>query len=258
MNISKQITMVSTSKLTAKAGFQRPIDPKRVQKIAKEFDDTRMKPVQVADIDGVYYIWDGQHTAAAAKAANGGNDLRVPCIIDKMTYEEAAQHVADQNKNKVNPNSIEVFKAEVEANNPDAMNIHRVLMQHGIKLQKGYSETSTAAIGAIRRVYNYSCPDLDETLTLIREIWECDKDRFNGDIIEGIHRLYHLYKNDYKRKDLIARLSRKPAIYYIRNAKYSIDASSSKVNRVVKLFVKDYNEGRTAKYRLDIDKIDKK
>lgn len=251
MKLNKQIQMLNTSKLTGKAKFQRPVDPKRVAKIAKEFDEKKMKPIQVANIKGMgLIIWDGQHTAAAARVANDNKDLLVPCIVDDLTYEEAAELVALQSKNKKNLNSIEQFNASVESDDPDDRNILRVLKQHEIKLSKTCSEHSTNAVGALRQVYAISCPDLDATLTLIEKAWPGDDNRYRSEIINAVGKLRHTYEGKFKDSDMVERVSRKPLKTYISNAKYG-EVGKTIIVKIIEQFIEEYNKNRREKYRLD-------
>lgn len=255
MELNKKIEMICTSSLTGKAGFQRPIEPRRVAKIAREFDKHKMMPIQVADIkDMGLIIWDGQHTAAAARVVNHNEDLLVPCIVNELTYEEAAKLVAEQEKNKKKYGGIDQFKSSVEANNPDDVNIMRVLNKHGISIDRTYKENSTAAISALRQVYAISCYDLDEALKLIKEAWPFDEDRFRPDVILAIGRLTHNYRGKYKRDDLIKRLGKKPVKVYIRDATYSGKGKSTAF-RLAEQFIADYNYNRTPKYKLDISDL---
>lgn len=243
--------MLSTSKLTGKAKFQRPVDPKRVAKIAREFDEKKMKPIQVANIKGMgLIIWDGQHTTAAARVANDNKDLLVPCIVDDLTYEEAAELVAKQNKNRKNLDSIEQFNASVESDDPDDKNILRVLKQNNIKLTKKCSNDSTNAIGALRQIYAISCPDLDCTLKLIKSAWPVDDNRYKSEIITAIGKLRHVYEGQFKDSDMADRIGRKPLKTYLANAKYG-EVGKTIVVKLIEQFIEDYNHGRREKSRLD-------
>lgn len=249
MVISKNITQVCTSRLTGKEDFQRPINTKRVERIAKEWDQTKMKPIQVANIGGKLVIWDGQHTAAAARMRNDNKDLTLPCIVDKMTREEAAEHVANQNVNKCNLNSIEQFKASVESAHSGDNNIHRMLMQHKICLKQSYTKNSTAAVGALRSVYKDGVVNLSRTLEIIDAAWEEDGDKYRSDIILAVGKLVKVYGGEFKDKDMIDRLKNKAAITYIRDSK--TNRAMTGCNRMVVIFIDDYNKGRKDARRLN-------
>lgn len=254
MKLNKQIQLISTSKLTGKADFQRPVDPRRVARIAKDFDPKKMKPIQVANIEGMgLIIWDGQHTAAAARVANGNEDLQVPCIVDNLTYEEAAELVANQNKNKRNLNSIEQFTASVESADPDDTNIMRVLKQHKIKLDTVCSENSTSAVTALRQIYAFSCPDLDNTLHLIEMAWPCDPNRYRGDVIMAVGKMRHIYEGKFKDKDMWEKLGFKPLKTYIGNAKYG-EVGKTIQTKLIEQFIVDYNKNRR-KNRLNLQEL---
>ena len=255
MKITNRFVMLCTSQLTARADFQRPISERKVRRIAKVFDETRMRPIQVADVDGTLYIWDGQHTAAAARVANGDKDLLVPCIVNKMTYEEAAQHAADQYKNNTRLTPLEIFNAEVEAADPSALNIMRILNKHGITLKTVYRENSTSAINVIKRVCAYSFYDLDETLRLICETWDGDEGRLKGDVINAVHKFCITYRGVYKEKDFIKKVGSKSIDYYIRESKNSLNKVDGAAVTMVRLFVQEYNVRKREETRLDVHAI---
>ena len=58
--------------------YQRELNPNRVRKIAAEFDEHIANDPKVSFRDGHYYVFDGQHTIAARKLRNGGQDLPIP------------------------------------------------------------------------------------------------------------------------------------------------------------------------------------
>ena len=61
--------------------YQRELNPNRVRKIAAEFDEHIANDPKVSFRDGHYYVFDGQHTIAARKLRNGGQDLPIRCKV---------------------------------------------------------------------------------------------------------------------------------------------------------------------------------
>ena len=64
-----------------RSAYQRELDPIRVRKIAAEFDERIANDPKVSFRDGHYYVFDGQHTIAARKLRNGGEDLPIRCKV---------------------------------------------------------------------------------------------------------------------------------------------------------------------------------
>lgn len=214
-----------------------------------------MRPIQVADIPNMgLIIWDGQHTAAAARMANNNQDLMVPCIVNRMSYEEAAELVAKQEENKAKLHIVEQFRSSVESGDVDDENIAKLLKQHGITLSKRYSENSTAAVNALRQVYADSYHNLDVTLSIIEKAWPGDEDRWRTEIIRGIGVIVQEFSGQFKVNDMVERICKKPVNYYISNARYG-GPNRSQVAKIAELFIVEYNRKRTSKYRLDTDKL---
>ena len=79
---------LSTSQLTSGLPYQRPVDPKKVDKIVREWNPRKITPIVVSFRDGTFNIVDGQHHTEAARQMAGGRDVDVPCIIHTgLTYQ---------------------------------------------------------------------------------------------------------------------------------------------------------------------------
>lgn len=61
--------------------YQRKLNNSRVAGIVASIDARIANEPNVSFRDGKYYIFDGQHTVAARKRMNGGNDLLILCKV---------------------------------------------------------------------------------------------------------------------------------------------------------------------------------
>lgn len=243
MNVNRNFKMVSSAKLHLEgADWQRPINHARVKRIAKNWDTSMMRTIMVADINGVLYPWDGQHTVAAAVLANGGKDLELPCIVDKMTHEEAAKHVADQYKNVKRLSAIEMFNARVSQNDADALNIKRVLAQHNVRLSPKGGLNSTAGITAIEKIYKKdSCLGLDYVIGMAKKAWPDDAGRYRAEVLLAIEEFDAKFKGKYTISEFKRKVGSKPVSTYTYAAK---DNSGNMVKNLVVLFTNAYNNKR--------------
>ena len=57
--------------------YQRGLNPERVRRITKEFDERIANEPKVSLRNGHYYIFDGQHIVAARVERNSGESLPV-------------------------------------------------------------------------------------------------------------------------------------------------------------------------------------
>ena len=77
----KELTIPSNQLLVPRESYQRKFTNTRAQKIAKEFDERIANAAKVSCRDGKYYVFDGQHTIAARKILNDGEDLPIRCKV---------------------------------------------------------------------------------------------------------------------------------------------------------------------------------
>ena len=69
--------------------YQRGIQRKRVELIARDFNEYTANEPKVSFRNGRYYVTDGQHTIEARILRNGGKDLPILC---KVYSEHPACH----------------------------------------------------------------------------------------------------------------------------------------------------------------------
>ena len=79
---------IHTDRLTSGLPYQRPVNPKEVDRLIREWDERLIDPVVVSFRDGKFYVVDGQHRIAAMRRMNGGRGVMVTCkVYDGLTYE---------------------------------------------------------------------------------------------------------------------------------------------------------------------------
>lgn len=248
---NQNIMKLNTSQLGAKADFQRIVDKKRVAQIAKNWDYAKMRVPCVADIDGTYYVWDGQHTIAALKLLAGG-DCDVLCQVSKMTYEEAALHVKEQYDNIKRLTVLDVFKAGLEAGDTDDVNIQRVLFRNGIKVSSSCSVNTTSSITTLKKINKQSTDMLNTTLELIKNTWTEDENRYKGEFIDAVYRIVSTYGRDLDKKMFIRKLSVKSVGYYIQ---YGRELRVSPTSKAIAYSLLDKYNTHLSTRRLDKSKL---
>ena len=87
----REMTINSSQLIIPRETYQRELNPERVRKIVKEFDERVANEPKVSCRNGKYYVFDGQHTIAARKILNRGHDLPITCkVYYGMTESEEA------------------------------------------------------------------------------------------------------------------------------------------------------------------------
>ena len=94
-----QMVVIHSSKLIyPRELYQRGIQRKRVELIAKDFNEYTANEPKVSFRNGRYYVTDGQHTIEARILRNGGKDLPILCkIYTGLTMQQEALFFAEQN-----------------------------------------------------------------------------------------------------------------------------------------------------------------
>ena len=77
-----QMVVIHSSKLIyPRELYQRGIQRKRVELIARDFNEYTANEPKISFRNGRYYVTDGQHTIEARILRNGGKDLPILCKV---------------------------------------------------------------------------------------------------------------------------------------------------------------------------------
>ena len=91
--------MLRPSQIRADPLYQRDLDTKRVDKIVKEFKGDTFNEPKVSYRDGIYWVFDGQHTIEIVALKSGSRETPVWCMIyDDLVYTQEADIFANQQK----------------------------------------------------------------------------------------------------------------------------------------------------------------
>ena len=94
-----QMVVIHSSKLIyPRELYQRGIQRKRVELIARDFNEYTANEPKISFRNGRYYVTDGQHTIEARILRNGGKDLPILCkVYTGLTMQQEALFFAEQN-----------------------------------------------------------------------------------------------------------------------------------------------------------------
>jgi hypothetical protein len=170
--------------------YQRPVDQRRISRMAKQFDERLVGTLEVSQRNGTgsYAVFDGQHRLEAAKLAQVG---AVPCLVHKglSPTEEADLFVTLQRQRK-NITPLERFHARVFTGDETALMIEEIAEACGFEIatySRALTHDTLRAIVAVERIYKRG--NLAETLTLLRELWAGDDKSTDGALLEGLSAL---------------------------------------------------------------------
>ena len=99
INPPYQLSVVHSSKLIyPREIYQRGVERKRVELIARDFNEYIVNEPKVSFRNGRYYVMDGQHTIEGCILLNGGADRPILCkVYTGLTMEQEALLFAEQN-----------------------------------------------------------------------------------------------------------------------------------------------------------------
>ena len=181
-----QMRVIHSSKLIyPREIYQRGVQRKRVELIARDFNEYVANEPKISFRNGKYYVVDGQHTIEARILRNGGRALPILCkVYTGMTMQQEALLFAEQNG-------------------------HAAPLSAGIKLRAkvvGGDAPSKAFVAATNRVglsLNYDSMQLsDYRISCVGG----RPDSFRAAILRGVMYFVQLYHGQYSEERLVRAL----------------------------------------------------
>lgn len=224
--------------------YQRELDTKRVDKIAKEFDGDCFNEPKVSYRDGVFWVFDGQHSIAGWRKLHNGEDKLVFCKVYKgMTWLDECEAFVKQNGISADPTTNQKLRAQYNARNPEVVDMRQRAELCGFTVDFSKSKTPTriVCVSSLFRAYLILGPDAYlDMLAVIRDAWFGDMDAVSKQIITGLTAFFKSYYGNFKREDLVASLRRITPAEIIRNGR----SYNHRSNTYAKEILKAYNTKR--------------
>lgn len=239
-----EFKMLRPSQIRADPLYQRELDMKRVDKIVREFNGDCFNEPKVSYRDGVYWVYDGQHSVAAWRKLHKGEDALLNCKVFKgMTWLEECEAFVRQNGIKKDPTTNQKLRAQCSASNPDVVDMKMKAELCGFVVDFSTNKTPTRIVatstlyGAYKALGDEAYLDM---LTAIREAWYGDIDAVSKAILGGMTTFYRTYYGRFKRADLVNSLKRVTPAEIIRNGK----SYAHRTNTYGREILKTYNAKR--------------
>ena len=207
-----QMVVIHSSKLIyPRELYQRGIQRKRVELIARDFNEYTANEPKISFRNGRYYVTDGQHTIEARILRNGGKDLPILCkVFHGLSKKDEALLFAVQTGISTDLTAGERLRADIVAEDEDACAFVAATEATGatFALDGIRAEWKIYCIRSAYYIYkNYGSDIYQEALKIIVEAWWGDSDSFLSGILHGVTRFVAMYRDEYSRERLIARLS---------------------------------------------------
>lgn len=253
IGVSVQNQLLNTKNLTSGAGYQRPVDSKRVERIISQFNEHKVNPIKVSFRDGRYWVYDGQHTLTVLKAMNKGEDCMVWCEVHfGLTYEDEAKLFAEQYDGSTKVDINYKMNALYEAGDPVVVDMKVKAESAGLTMNftKGKGDNKLIAVGKLHNIYkSMGAESYRKILCLIKQAWAGQSTSLDKEILGGVAMFVDVYGEIFS-EDVFVKNLRKVLPLEIKR-KGDSDISAKGDLKYAKQILEAYNHGLTKKNRLD-------
>lgn len=233
--------------------YQRQLDVPRVEKIVKEFNGDIINEPKVSYRDGVYWVFNGQHTVAAWRKYHGNDDKPIYCKVFKgMTWLEECEAFVQQNGLDKDPTTNDKLRAAYNSKDPAVTDMVEKAALCGFVVDFSLSKTPTRIVATTNLFKAYKALGSEQflrMLTAIKNSWYGDIDAVSSQIISGMATVFKTYGNNFKLEDFVGSMKKVTPGRIIAQGKTYRDRSNTYSREIVK----QYNQKR--RYRLDESKL---
>lgn len=174
-------------------GYQRVLNQRNVNAIAKNFDPARLGVLVVNHrADGTYAVLDGQHRLSALRKLGV---MEANCIVlEGLTVEQEADYFRRQNENKQSLRVNDMFKAATWAGDEESLRIKDIMGKCGFTIGKSGRTMTICAVGALQQIVRlFGFETLELTLTSIAQTWPQDTVILRREMLAGVAEFWHRF-----------------------------------------------------------------
>lgn len=251
------VRSIHTNRLTSGLPYQRPVNPKEVERLIREWDERLLDPVTVSFRDGRFYVVDGQHRISAMRKMNGGRGVMVDCkVYDGLTYEQEADlcYKLDKAKKRLSLSQSTNVLAESGAD-AEITEVKRLIENCGFIWALGKSHGKTGEIVSTRALVNayrlLGGASFTRMLQLLWDTWEGDPRSLTAAVLAGMALFIKTYDTELNDKTFVSRLSQCDPDEINRRGRADFSTSNTAL-RFARVILEKYNGqrgGRKLPYR---------
>lgn len=219
----REIMLDSRELIIPRTTYQRTLNEDRVRKIAAEFDERIANEPKVSSRDGCYYVFDGQHTIAARKFLNGGQDLPIRCkVFYGLSEQDEALLFAQQTGASAHLTAGARFRALVYGGDKEALAFLKATEVVGLcvdcKQTRGVKRL--ACISTAFELYKKVGSEVyREAMQAIVDAWMGAPDSLRAETVVGVVEFVNLYCGEYSRRRLVTRLRQVDPVIIFREGR---------------------------------------
>lgn len=240
---------IHTGKLTSGLPYQRPVNPKEVDRLIREWDERLLEPVIVSFRDGKFNVVDGQHRIAAMRKMNGGGSVMVNCkVYSGMSYSQEADFCYKLDKAKKRLNLSQSTNALAEAGtDAEISQIKRLVESCGFVWALNKSRGKTGEIISNRALVNayrlLGSDAFSRLLSLLWDTWQGDPRSLTASVISGMALFVKTYDTELNDHAFITRLSQIDPEEINRRGKSDFSTNNAAL-RFARVLLEKYNGQR--------------
>lgn len=244
MEHSFEYAMLYPEQIKKDPKYQREIDVARIKKITKYWDDDLVNAPKVSlRANGVYYVFNGQHTLAAWKKRYGNRPIQCK-VYRGLTEEEEKDLFVKQEGFSKAVGKIDILRAEFNSGSAEVCDMVNCIKLAGCTVDFD-NRTSTVdnrvnAIATAFSVYKSVGHDyFINILYILRNAFFGNQLGFQDGFLKGMGYLFKHYAEYITVKKMIDAIQRQPVDWYRQRAN-TFDGSSAV--RYARAFVEQYNK----------------
>lgn len=240
---------IHTNMLTSGLPYQRPVNPKEVERLIREWDERLLDPVIVSFRDGKFHVIDGQHRIAAMRRMSGGGGVMVNCkVYSGLTYEQEATLCYKLDKAKKRLSLSQSTNALAESGtDAEISEIKRLVESCGFVWALNKSHGKTGEIVSTRALVNayrlLGGTSFSHMLSLMWGAWQGDPRSITAAVISGMALFVKTYETELNDRTFIARLSQADPEEINRRGRADFSTSSAPL-RFARVILEKYNGRR--------------
>lgn len=178
-----ELRMLNKRLLRVDERYQREATEPKVKEIARAWSWLACGALLVAEREGVYFVFDGQHRALAAARRSDIDNL--PCVVFRTAgTKEEAEAFLRANKNRKPLNGLAKFRAATAAEQPAALLVQQLISGVG-RTPSDVSSGTTVRCLALMMLHAERQPDvLKRVWPLIAEV--CAGNPVHERVMDGL------------------------------------------------------------------------
>jgi len=182
LGVQGVLVTIDKNALRIDPAYQRERGWPKVVRITREFSWAAFGMLIISErVPGEYYILDGGHRVAAA--IRRPSITALPCYVFRgLSLAQEATIFVATNKHRKTITGLQVFKAQLLAQDPLALSVLTVAQKYGIGVGKGKHDLRSVQTAC--KLQNEGT--LDGALAFVQHVWPDDIRRLGAKVLVGV------------------------------------------------------------------------